>query len=142
MGSRAVNILMVDRIEIEQAQYASRVQNGGITSNMKREAVANWEFLNARKALIDAALLKDGENVKVPKSLGDIAPTAYTNLWRTIFPDNNATVPPYRTAKPALSISMMKLRNPSRKPNGNRTLFLCIVARLPLMQSWSKKMEK
>ena len=86
MGSRAVNILMVDRIEIEQAQYASRVQNGGITSSMKREAVANWEFLNARKALIDAALLKDGENVKVPKSLGDIAPTAYTNLWRTVFP--------------------------------------------------------
>ncbi len=102
MGSRAVNILMVDRIEIEQAQYASRVQNGGITSNMKREAVANWEFLNARKALIDAALLKDGENVKVPKSLGDIAPTAYTNLWRTVFPDNNATVPPYRDGQTRL----------------------------------------
>ena len=102
MGSRAVNILMVDRMEIEQAQYASRVQNGGITSNMKREAAANWEFLQARKGLIDAALLKDGEAIQVPKTLGELEPTAYTNLWRAVFPDQNATIPPLATGSTRL----------------------------------------
>ena len=33
LGSRAVNVLLVDKSEIEQAQYASRVKHGGITTN-------------------------------------------------------------------------------------------------------------
>ena len=37
LGSRAVNILLVDKLEIEQAQYSSQLENGGIDTDAAPE---------------------------------------------------------------------------------------------------------
>jgi SSS family solute:Na+ symporter len=53
MGSRAVNILMVDQLEIEQAQYTSRLENGAVRDSPKD--LEPWQGeIHATKTRLDA----------------------------------------------------------------------------------------
>jgi len=90
LGSRAVNVLLVDKSEIEQAQYASRVKHGGITTAELQAETEKWKLrtleIHDRKEPIDAALVKEDQKIKKPKTLGTIDQAAFSNLWIKVFP--------------------------------------------------------
>jgi SSS family solute:Na+ symporter len=53
MGSRAVNILLVDKVEIEQAQYSSQLENGGIDTKTAPEHPWQLEIQEVKTRLDD-----------------------------------------------------------------------------------------
>jgi SSS family solute:Na+ symporter len=106
LGSRAVNVLLVDKSEIEQAQYASRVKHGGITTAELQAETEKWKLrtleIHDRKEPIDAALVKEDQKIKKPKTLGTIDQAAFSNLWIKVFPRQTNNIPALAEGAPKI----------------------------------------
>jgi len=84
LGSRAVNILLVDKSEILQAQYASQMENTGKISSEPVEA------LNSSEATARTEVLRMWEKygpIHLAKKNGDLTEASYNDAYKGLYPE-------------------------------------------------------
>ena len=94
LGSRAVNILLVDKSEILQAQYASQMENTGKMSS------GAGEVLSSSEAEAQAEVLKVWEKygpIHLAKKNGDLTEASYNDAYAKLYPEG--TPPSFQEIK-------------------------------------------